>query len=119
MPFTVTVERLPRYARFNVSGPASLKNYFDLIAEASRRTAAPRVGKVLVDLRQVVGRLAFTDQVFIGDVVSQKLSHLDRMAVVVPGDLSTYNNEKVAQRRGVSLRNFNDEEAAIAWLLDP
>lgn len=116
MPFVVTVERFPSYTRFNVSGPASLKNYFDLIDEASRETLANGSKLGMVDLRDVVGRLPFTDQLFIGDVVVQKLAHLDKVASLVADDPTSYNSEKVANRMGLALRSFDNEEEALAWL---
>ena len=118
MPFTVTVERFPQYVAFRVAGPASLKNYFDLIDEAAKHTVANGDKRLMVDLRQVAGRLGFTDQFFIGDVVSQKLVHLSRVASVVQDDPTSYNSEKVANRKGLNLHSFNHEEQAVAWLLD-
>ena len=118
MPFTITAERRPAHVRFHVSGPASLKNYFDLIDYAAKETQVGGDKRALVDLRGVVGRLSFTDQFFIGDVVSQKLTHLHRIATVVPEDPATYNSEKVANRKGINLRSFDSEELAVAWLLE-
>jgi hypothetical protein len=117
MPFTIAVRRMPRHVLFEVSGPASLKNYFDLIDEAARVTLAHGDRLAMVDLRGVVGRLSFTDQFFIGDVVGQKLPHLHRLSSLVAGDPTSYNSEKVAVRKGVNLRSFDSEEAALAWLL--
>jgi hypothetical protein len=118
MPFTVTVERRPRYIVFQVSGPASLKNYFDLIDAAAKETLAQGDKLAMVDLRGVVGRLNFTDQFFIGDVVGQKLGHVARLASLVADDPTSYNSEKVANRKGVNLRSFDSEGSALAWLLD-
>lgn len=117
MPFTVTIERLPQYIRFNVSGPASLKNYFDLIDSAAKETLSTGRAVAMVDLRGVVGRLSFTDQFFIGDVVGQKLAHLRRLASLVADEPTTYNSETVAIRKGVNLRTFDNEARALAWLL--
>ena len=117
MPFTVTVERDARYILFRVAGPASLKNYFDLIDDAAKDTLAHGDKLGMVDLRGVVGRLNFTDQFFIGDVVGQKLPHLDKLATVVADDPESYNSQKVANRKGLSLRTFTSEEQALAWLL--
>jgi hypothetical protein len=117
MPFTVTLRRSPQYARFDVEGPASLKNYFDLIDEAARETLAHGDKKAMVDLRGVAGRLNFTDQFFIGDVVGKKLTHLRKLASLVPDDPGSYNSERVANRNGVNLRSFADEQQAIDWLL--
>jgi hypothetical protein len=119
MPFTVTPRRAPQYIRFDVAGPASLKNYFDLIDAAARETLAHGDRLAMVDLRGVVGRLSFTDQFFIGDVVGQKLTHLARLASLVPDDPESYNSPKVAVRKGVNLLSFANEAEAIAWLLEP
>ena len=118
MPFTVTVQRLAHYVRFHVSGPASLKNYFDLIDGAASETSAHGDKKAMVDLREVVGRLKFTEQFFIGEVVGQKLAHLNKLASLVPSDPTTYASEKVASRAGVNFRTFDSDELATAWLLD-
>jgi len=118
MPFTITVRRLPAYTRYDVSGPASLKNYFDLIDMAAKETLVHGDRLAMVDLRKVVGRLVFTDQIFIGDVVGQKLLHLDRLASLVPDAPESYNSPKVAVRKGLNLQSFSDEQEAIDWLLE-
>ena len=118
MPFTIVVRRLPRYVVFEVSGPASLKNYFDLIDGAAKETLTHGDKLAMVDIRGVVGRLSFTDQFFIGDVVGQKLTHLHKLASWVADDPTSYNSEKVAVRKGVNLRSFASGDAAVAWLLE-
>ena len=119
MPFDVVISRTPRYVRFDVAGPPSLKNYFDLIEQAEKETLATGETLGLVDLRRVTGRLSFTDQLFIGDVVGQKLTHLDKLASLVPDDPESYNSPKVAQRKGLNIRSFASENEAIAWLAEP
>jgi hypothetical protein len=116
MPFSVEIERNPNYIRFNVSGPASLKNYFDLIDSAAKETALHGDKLAMVDLRGVVGRLVFTDQIFIGDVVGQKLLNLRKLASLVPEEPESYNSPKVANRKGMNVQSFSNEEEAIAWL---
>ena len=118
MPFNVTVERDAQYILFRVAGPASLMNYFDLIDSAAKDTLAHGDKLGMVDLRGVVGRLNFTDQFFIGDVVGQKLPHLDKLATLVAADPDSYNSQKVANRKGLNLRTFTSEEQALAWLLE-
>ena len=118
MPFTVTIRREPQFLRLDVAGPASLKNYFDLIDEAARETLAHGDTLAMADLCGVVGRLHLSDQMFIGEVVAQKLAHLAKLATLVPGDPTSYNSEKVANRKGMNLRTFASEAEAIAWLLE-
>ena len=119
MPFSITVERTRDYVRFNVAGPPSLKNYFDLIEVAAKQTLAERDRCGLVDLRGVTGRLSFTDQFFIGDVVGQKLTHLAKLATLVADDPQSYTSPKVATRKGVNIRTFAIEDEAIGWLSGP
>jgi hypothetical protein len=119
MPFIVTVERTTHYVRFNVTGPASLKNYFDLIDGAAKETLMNRDALAIVDLRQVLGRLSFTDQFFIGEIVGEKLGHIRKLASLVADDPQSYNSEKVANRKGLNLRTFSSEQRAIAWLRAP
>jgi hypothetical protein len=117
MPFTIFFERLPGFARYQVAGPASLQEYSDLIDRAARETLASGDLHLLVDLRGVAGRLSFSDQFFIGELLVRKLQHLRKLANIVPDEPSTYNSEKVAARRGFALRGFLLEEDARAWLL--
>ena len=63
------------------------------------------------------GRLVFTDQFFIGDVIGKKLSHIVKLASLVLDDPATYNSERVANRNGAHMRSFADEQQAIEWLL--
>ena len=118
MPFTIVHTAGPDFARYDVSGPPSVKNYFDLIEDAARETVANHDKLVLVDLRGVTGRLSFTDQFFIGEVVGEKLTHIRKVAVLVPDDPGTYNSPKVAQRKGVNVQTFGSEEEAVAWLTE-
>lgn len=118
MPFQIVRNRKADFVRYTVTGPPSLKNYFDLIDGTARETAANRDKLVLVDLLGVSGRLSFTDQFFIGDVVGDKLAHLRKLAVLVADDPDSYNSPKVAQRKGVNIQAFPREEDAVAWLLE-
>jgi hypothetical protein len=117
MPFTVNIARRPDHVRFNVAGHASLKNYFDLIDDAARETLAHGDTLGMLDLCEVLGRLRFTEQFFIGEMAGKKLAHMVRLAVLVAGDPGSYNSETVARRKGVDLRVFDDEGKALAWLL--
>jgi hypothetical protein len=118
MPFILTVDVPADYVRYQIAGPASLKNYFDLIEEAARHTQVEGHQCLLVDMRGVTGRLHLSDQVFIGEMVVRKLSHLRKLATVVPDSPDTYHSEKVAKLHGFQLRGFSGEAEAVAWLLE-
>lgn len=58
--------------------------------------------------------LPFTEQLIVGEHIAQKLLHVRRTASVVK--TATGNSVSVARRRGISMRSFKSEEAALAWL---
>jgi hypothetical protein len=72
--------------------------------------------RALVDLRKVVGELTPPEQVFLGELVAQDLSHLDKIASIVPQAMVTHNSENAAQEMGMRLRVFASKEDAMAWL---
>ncbi len=117
MAFAIDIQRTARFVRYRVSGPASLESYIDLIEHAAGDTVLNGDTLALVDLRGVVGRLKFTDQYFIGELVGQKMRHLAKVASLVASDPTSYNSATVANRSGLNLRSFDDGEKALAWLL--
>ncbi|MCY7317971.1 MAG: hypothetical protein LH617_04460 [Ramlibacter sp.] len=117
MAFAIDIQRTARFVRYRVSGPASLESYLDLIEKAAGDTGLNGDTLALVDLRGVIGRLKFTDQYLIGELVGQKLRHLVKLASLVASDPTSYNSETVANRGGLNLRCFDDGEKALAWLL--
>jgi hypothetical protein len=50
--------------------------------------------------------------------VARRLSHLQRVASVVPSQRRTGTSEKVANAQGIRLRVFVDEAQATAWLAE-
>lgn len=116
MAFTTRVVRLPAYVRVDVAGPTSIRDFVELISTVGQETVYWSDRRVLVDLRQVEGALTPTEQIFLGELVAQDLSHIERMASVVPPEQITYNSERAAQELGSQLRVFDDEAEAIAWI---
>jgi len=116
MPLRYEISRSGRYVRFDASGEAALEdmNQFVDMVEASTKAGGDR--RVLVDLTRVRENLKFTDHYAIGEMVLQRLGHLERVASVVPAQRRTGTSEKVANARGTLLRVFVDIAQAIAWL---
>ena len=52
----------------------------------------------------------------LGELVAHNLSHLQRMASIVPAALVTYNSQTAAQQLGTELRVFDNEADALAWI---
>jgi hypothetical protein len=116
MAFTTRITRHPGYVEVQVAGPTSIRDFVELVSTVGQETVFWSDRKVLVDLRQVEGELTPTEQIFLGELVAQDLSHIQRMASVVPPRQLTRNSEKAAQQLGSQLRVFDDEAEAIAWI---
>jgi hypothetical protein len=119
MPLQFSVRRLDGYTSVKVTGPASLSDFLQLIADISAQTREKGDKRVLVDLLAVEGELKFTDHFQMGQEVGQRLRHLERLASVVPEDKITRTSEKVALTQGVQLRVFTSINDAIQWVTQP
>ena len=117
MTLKYQISRLPRFVRFEVSGEATLAEMDRLIDDVAQVTAAAGDSRVLVNLLGVREHLKFTDHYAIGELVARRLSHLQRLASVVPGNRRTGTSEKVANAQGTALRVFVSEAEAGAWLV--
>jgi hypothetical protein len=118
MPLTYEISRLPRFIRFEVAGDASLADMHGLIDSIAQATLASHDKRVLVNLLAVRETMRFTDHYAIGELVARRLSHLQRVASVVPSQRRTGTSEKVANAQGIRLRVFVDEAQATAWLAE-
>ena len=104
------------YARITVVGAPTIGQLIsltELLAVDSRSWAQPLL---LLDLRQVETRFAFTDQFRLGEAGARNLGHLRKLASVVPPDRITHVSEKAANHGGANVRVFTDEAEAVAWL---
>ena len=117
MPFTVSTTRFPQFVQLVVSGPNSMKNFVDLLAEVAEDTALWSDRRLLVDLRAVEGELTPPEQIFLGELAAQSFPHLERVASVVPPAQITHNSETAARELGMRLRVFTSLEEATEWLL--
>jgi hypothetical protein len=116
MALTTQLTRFPGYVRLQVSGPASIREFVELVSTIGQETVYWSDRRVVVDLRQVDGELDPTEQVFLGELVAQDLAHIERMASIVPPARLTRNSERAAQELGSQLRVFDDEAEALAWI---
>ena len=116
MTLKYQISRLPSFVRFEVDGEASLAEMDRLIDAVAQVTTAAGDSRVLVNLLAVQEHLKFTDHYAIGELVARRLSHLERLASVVPSSRRTGTSEKVANAQGTALRVFVSEAEAGAWL---
>jgi hypothetical protein len=119
MSFDLAIDRTPHYVRVMITGRPSLGQLLSLIHLLGVESETWQDTKVLVDLRGVNTQFDRPEQFRIGQEAAASLSHMERIASVVPPERVTRVSEKAAQREGTNVRVFDDEELAIAWLLAP
>lgn len=118
MPFAIDIERQPEFVRFALRGVAFLPDFVEAINTIETETVFWSDRNALFDLRGVDGELPAEEQVFLGVLVGQSLSHLYRLASVVPAVRLTRRSEGAAQQLGVQLRVFDDPAQAVDWLVE-
>jgi len=119
MSFDLAIDRTAQFIRVTVTGRPSLGQLLSLIHLLGVESEDWQDDMVLVDLRGVLTPFDHAEQFRIGEEAALSLSHIDRIASVVPPDRVTRVSEKAAQRNGTNVRVFDDEEQAIAWLRSP
>lgn len=70
MPFKVTPHLHPEYVRCDVAGRTSLKRFADLMAMLGMDVDQHERDRVLLDLRNVEGRLTMQEQQMVGELVT-------------------------------------------------
>jgi len=74
---------------------------------------------VLVDLRRVATPFTRYEQFRIGEEAAASLSHMEKIASLVPLERITRVSEKTARRMGANVCVFDDEQCALTWLRQP
>jgi hypothetical protein len=119
MSFDLAIDRTAQYVRVTVTGRPSLGQMLSLIHLLGVESETWQDDKVLVDLRGVSTPFEPVEQFRIGEEAAASLSHMERIASLVPADRVTRVSEKAARRNGTNVRVFDDEAAAVAWLTGP
>lgn len=115
MTFKTDITRPPGLVQVHVGGPTSIRDFVELVSAVGEETVYWSDRRVVIDLRDVVGTLTTDEQIFLGELVAQNLSHLERLASIVPPAQVTRNSERAAQELGTQLRVFDNEAEAVAW----
>jgi hypothetical protein len=119
MPFAVQLLHDQPYLLARISGPAVLADLCgaaDLIATVARLKGYRRA---LIDMLGMQPQLSFTDHLQLGSYVAAALDDLQRVATVVTVPVRSGASEKAAQKSGLGLRAFTDDDEARAWLAAP
>ena len=112
----VRVVRMRDYLDVALDGPLNMEQLLAVIERVGTLTRDHGDERLLFDLQGIDGMPHVAAQMQLGEQVVQSLSHLSRVASVVPADRITRSSESMAQARGVRLKVFGTKDAAIPWL---
>jgi hypothetical protein len=118
MPLNLTYKHGPAMSVVEVSGLAFADQATQALEAIREATHEHGVRRLLIDLTDVVGTLGEREHKALGLLVVQYLSHLERVASLVPEDKITRISEAAARSRGMELRVFTGLTGAVSWLLE-
>ena len=105
------------YVLLKVAGPWTQATVCTIVDTAREQAVASDVRRILLDLRQLSAPDSDFSRYMLGKYAAEVLGSLYRVAGIGRPDNITNYAEKVARNRGMLLRPFTDEAAAIEWLL--
>ena len=114
-----TVEHRSAYSVVRVRGDVAVGQFLSFLEVIGIDSQAWPTRRLMFDLRGVRSLVGAGEHRSVGAQVVRHLSHLERVASVVPPDRMTGESERVARASGVNLRVFTTEAEAIAWLVAP
>lgn len=113
---TLHYTRGPKFVVVEITALAFFESADPVVREIARRTREFGDKRLLVNLLDVVGTLGEDEQKQLGLLAWRHLSHLEKMASLVPADKLTRLSEGVARAQGMELRVFTELADAIEWL---
>jgi hypothetical protein len=117
MNFKLVYRHGPKMALAEVSALAFLESAEPVLRQIERRTRHHGDTRLLVNLLDVVGTFGPQEQQAIGRLATHHLSHLEKVASLVPEEKITHVSEQVAQAAGMQLRVFTNFTDAVTWLV--
>jgi hypothetical protein len=116
MGYTIRFAHGPLLSVADVTGLAFADQAEDALAEIERETKAHGAQYLLINLLDVVGTMEPEDHRQLGMLAARHLSHLKKVASLVPAEKVTHVSERAAQAEGMQLRVFVMLTEAMAWL---
>lgn len=117
MTFDLAIDKEERVVRVTVTGDPTVGQLLSLLHLLGVDSESWEQDRALVDLRGVRTDFTREEQFRFGEDAAASLSHMKRIASLVPAGRITRVSEKAARRNGANVCVFDDEAAAIAWLL--
>lgn len=119
MSFTLRYKHGGAMSVIEVTGLAFAEQAQEVVQAIEARTKENADRRLLVDLTDVVGTLGPAEHHTLGLLAARHLSHLERVASLVPEDKITRVSEAAAQKQGLQLKVFTQLTSAVNWLLEP
>jgi hypothetical protein len=109
--------RGPAFAVVEVTALAFMENAEPVLRDIAERTRQHGDRRLLVNLVDVVGTFGTDQQREIGLLAYKYLSHLEKVASLVPPEKITRVSEAAAREQGMELRVFTRLGDAMDWLV--
>ena len=120
--YELSIESQSDHLRVHAEGRRTRSTASTLTQDIYKAAAKSRHSKILVDVRELRGRLSVFESLFVVQDEFPKLrgKGIKRAAVVdrEPQGMRRWFFETAAQNRGFDLRVFAKEKQALNWLLD-
>ena len=116
MTFKLVYRHGPKMALAEVTALAFLESAEPVLRQIEKRTRQHADKRLLVNLLDVVGTFGPQEQQAIAQLATRHLSHLEKVASLVPEDKITRVSEAAARKQGMELRVFTSLPEALAWL---
>ena len=118
MAFRLTLTRAPKLTVAEVSGLAFFEDAPAVLMSIERETREHGDTRLLLNLLDVVGTFGPAEHQQLGEMVARHLSHLEKVASLVPADKITRISERAAEARGMQLRVFTTLIESVGWLVE-
>jgi hypothetical protein len=106
----------PAFAVAEVTALAFAESVEPVLQQLAERTRQHGDRRLLINLLDVVGTFGHDEQKVIGLLAYRYLSHLDKVASLVPPEKITRVSEGAARAQGMELRVFTAFGDAVQWL---
>lgn len=116
MDFDIAIDTEARWVQVTITGHPSFGQLLSLVHLVGVESETWEQDRVLVDLRAVQTPFSREEQFRIGEEAAASLSHMSKIASVVPPERVTRVSERAARRSGANVCVFDDEQAAQEWL---
>ena len=107
----------PAYAVAEITALAFEESAEPILRGISEQTRLRNDRRLLINLLDVVGTFGAEEQRRIGLLAHKHLSHLRKVASLVPPDKLTRVSEEAARAQGMELRVFAHLGDAVDWLM--